>query len=76
MIQSLKANLTPTRNYRSLNEAKKAWETGEEFILQTKFPHALNGLLVTNKCFRKEDILFCYNNQHKYKFVIVNGELD
>lgn len=73
MNQQFKANLVPEKNYFTIELARKAWYSGENFILQTKFDHALNGLLVNKNCFRKEDILFLYANKHKNKQTIVRG---
>ena len=66
-------NLIPYKaSYRNQSEAVKAWNAGADFVLESE-GHCLNGLLVTNRIFDKDENFRLFLQGGKGKFIVVSG---
>lgn len=66
-------NLIPYKaSYRNQSEAERAWYSGCDFVLESK-GHCLDGLLVTNRIFDKDESFRLFLQGKTGKFIIVSG---
>ena len=73
MRQVILGNLIPYKaSYRNQSEAERAWYSGCDFVLESK-GHCLDGLLVTNRIFDKDESFRLFLQGRKGKFIVVSG---